>query len=147
MPSDLLASIFIWRSDNQLTKYNDNRNRGIPKDTGVPISLPNYEQIEIDSHKEFYCSYCNLRLSKLQDRSGLSPSWYCSKCVIEYPDKSEAKSKSHLLTPQKSNNENPRIAYPLEPTIGKKKKELTGSFKVLRDKGMKFTSVTESNTK
>jgi len=33
----------------------------------------------------------------------------------------------------------------VESTVSRKKKELTGSFKVLHDKGMKFTSVTEKN--
>jgi hypothetical protein len=140
----LLASISNWRSDNQLTKYNDNRNRGIPKDTGVPISLPNYEQIEIDSCEERYCPYCQIRLSRLIDSSGLNPSWYCSKCVINYPNKAEVKSKSRLGTPQKSNNENPRIAYPPELTLGKKKVEIKGGLAELQKRGIRITSYTES---
>jgi hypothetical protein len=124
-----------------LTKYYQKKTR-FNKDADTPISLPNYEQM--DSHKELYCPYCQLRLSKLQDRSGGNVSYYCGKCVIEYPDQSEVKSKSHVSTPRKSNNENPAVAYAPEPTIGKKPDELPGAFKVLRDKGMRFTSYTES---
>lgn len=62
-----------------------------------------------------------------------------------YPDKSEAKSKSHLSTPQKSNNENPRVAYPPEPSIGRKKKEIKGGLKALSERGsIRITSYTES---
>jgi hypothetical protein len=69
---------------------------------GALISVPNYEQIEIDSHVERYCS---LRLSKLIDSSDMNPSYYCGKCVIEYPTKADSKSKSRSSTPQNSNNE------------------------------------------
>jgi hypothetical protein len=51
-----------------MTKYNDSRNRWTPIDTGTPISLPNYEQI--DSHEEFFCPYCQRLLGRLTDRSG-----------------------------------------------------------------------------
>jgi hypothetical protein len=124
-----------------MTKYTDSRNREISADTGVPISLPNYEQIE--SRKEFYCPYCQLKLSRLTDRSGLSQSWYCPKCVIDYPDQSKVKSRSSLSTPQKSNNENPAVAYPPEPGLRSKKIEIKGGLKSLQQKGVKVTSYVE----
>jgi hypothetical protein len=144
MHSGSLVSTLDWRSDNQLTKYNDNRNRGIPN-PDLPISLPNYEQIEIDSREERYCPYCNIRLSRLIDSSGLNPNWYCSKCVINYPNKSESKSKSRLSTPQKSNNERPAVAFPPEPGLRRKKTEVKGGLAELqRRSGIKITSYTES---
>jgi hypothetical protein len=137
----LLVSISNWRSDNQLTKYYDNRNRGI-RNADVPISLPNYENI--DSREERYCPYCNIRLSWLIDSSGLNPSWYCGKCTIEYPDKSEVKSKSSLSTPRKSNNERPAVAYPPEPSLGKKDHSIKGALAELQKRGLKITNYTES---
>jgi hypothetical protein len=124
-----------------MTKYFNDKTRGTPIDTGTPQVLPNYNNIE---RKEFYCPYCSLRLSKLIDRSGLSPSWYCPKCTIEYPDESEVKSKSHLSTPQKSNNENPRTAYPPEPDLRRKNVEIKGGLAELQKRGIKITSYTES---
>jgi DNA-directed RNA polymerase subunit RPC12/RpoP len=115
------------------SKYNEDRNRWTPKDTGVPISLPNYEQI--DSRKEFYCPYCQLRLSKLIDSSGQNTSYYCSKCTIEYPDQSEVKSKSSLSTPRKSNNDNPLASTKFkEPTVGKEPTEIKGGLAELMER-------------
>ena len=74
----------------------------------------------------------------------MNPNWYCSRCVINYPNKSESKSKSRLSTPQKSNNENPRIAYPPEPTLGKKKTEINGGLLELQKRGIRITSDAES---
>jgi ribosomal protein L37AE/L43A len=117
----------------------------LPKDTGAPISLPNYEQIAIDSREERYCPYCDLRLSRIIDSSGMNPNWYCSKCVINYPNKAEAKSKSRLSTPQKSNSERPAVSYPPEPSIGRKKTEIKGGLKALSEKGsIRITSYSES---
>jgi hypothetical protein len=128
-----------------MTKYYNDKTKGTPVDTGAPLSLPNYEQIAIDSREERYCPYCSLRLSKLIDSSGMNPNWYCSKCVINYPTKSESKSKSHLSTPQKSNNENPRVAFPPEPSLSRKKTEIKGGLAELARKGsIKITSYTES---
>jgi hypothetical protein len=125
-----------------LTKYNDNRNRGTPIDTGVPISLPDYTQIE--SRKEFFCPYCQLRLSNLIDTSRQNTSYYCSKCVIDYPDQSEVKSKSSLSTPQNSNNQNPLASTKfVEPTIGKKPVEPGGTFAALRARGIRITNYKE----
>jgi ribosomal protein L37AE/L43A len=126
-----------------LTKYYQDKTKFV-QDRDTPISLPNWEQIETDSHTDRYCPYCQFKLSRLIDSSGMNPNWYCSKCTISYPDKAQVKTKSRLNTPNKSNNERPAVAYPPEVSIGKKKKELTGSFKVLRERGMKFTNITES---
>ena len=47
-------------------------------------------------------------------------------CSIEYPEESEIKSKSHLSTPQRSNNQNPYVAYPPEPELKRKKTKIKG---------------------
>jgi hypothetical protein len=99
----------------------------------------------IDSREEHYCPCCQLRLSRLIDSSGSNPSFYCSKCVINYPDKSEVKSKSRLSTPQKSNNERPAVSYPPALTLKRKKTEIKGGLKALSEKGsIRITSYTES---
>jgi hypothetical protein len=135
MHSDLLVNMGGSRN-NKLTKYYQNKNR-FEKYNDTPISLPNYEQIE--SRNERYCPYCQIKLSRLLDSSGLNPSWYCSKCVIDYPDKSETKSESYLSTPRKSNNENPAVSYAPEPTIGKKPIEYKGGFSQLAKQGRRIT--------
>jgi hypothetical protein len=129
-----------------LTKYYDNRNRGIPNQD-LPISIPDYTNIE--SREERFCPYCNIKLSRLIDSSGLNPSWYCGKCVIEYPEKSETKSTSRLSTPQqKSNNERPAVSYAPEPGLVRKKTQVKGGLAELAKRGsIKITHYTESNTK
>jgi hypothetical protein len=128
-----------------MTKYYDNRNKGIPNpDSDLPVSVPNYDQIATDFHEERYCPYCNFRLSKLQDH-GSNVDWYCSKCVISYPNKSESKSKSRLSTPQKSNNERPAVSYLPEPGLRRKKTEVKGGLAELQKRSsIKITSYTES---
>jgi hypothetical protein len=127
-----------------LTKYYSDKNKfRINNDT--PISVPNYEQIERDSREERFCPYCQFKLSRFIDSSGSNPSFYCSKCTIEYPDKSETKSKSRLNTPQKSNNENPRVAYPPEVESKRKKTEVKGGLAELAKRGsIRITHYTES---
>jgi hypothetical protein len=131
-----------------MTKYYNDRNK-FRIDNDTPISLPNYEQIEIDSHTERFCPYCQFKLSRIIDSSGMNPNWYCSKCVINYPDKSETKSKSHLSTPQqKSNNERPAVAFTPEPELKRKKVEVKGGLAELAKRGsIKITHYTESNTR
>ena len=111
------------------------------KEDDTPISLHNYEQI--DSRTEHYCPFCQLKLSRLVDRSGLNPSYYCSKCVIEYPDESDVKSKSYMLTPQKF-NPTPYTAYAPEPELGKKKTEIKDGLAELQKRGVRITSYKES---
>jgi hypothetical protein len=146
MHSDSLVSTLDWRRDNQLTKYYSDKNK-FRIDNDTPLSLPNYEQTEIDSHTERFCPYCQFKLSRIIDSSGMNPNWYCSKCAINYPDTSEVKSKSRLSTPQKSNNENPRVSYLPEPGLGRKKTEIKGGLAELQKRGIKVTSYTERNTK
>jgi hypothetical protein len=75
--------------------------------------------------------------------SGQNPSLYCAKCVIEFPDKSEVKSKSRLSIPLSFNNDNPIVSFAPEPGLKEKQKEPRGTFKVLRDRGIKIVNYQE----
>lgn len=125
-----------------MTKWYDDQHK-YKQDPGTPISVAgNWYGVP---QREFYCEYCQRRLSKLTDRSGLSPSWYCSFCQIESsPDEKEMRSKGKLETAEGPPDTPLASTKFKEPSVGRGKKELTGSFKILRDKGMRFTSVTES---
>jgi hypothetical protein len=123
-----------------MTKYFADKNK-FERDNDTPISVRDYTQIE--SRNERYCPYCQLKLSRLIDNSGLNPSWYCGKCVIEYPDKSETKSKSHLST-QKPSSERPAVSYAPEPQLPKRDHTIKGSFLELQKRGFKIKNYTES---
>jgi hypothetical protein len=88
----------------------------------------------MDSRESRYCPYCQIKLSRLIDSSGSNPSFYCSKCVIEYPDKIETKSKSRLST-QRPSNERPAVAFPPEPQLSKKDHSVKGGLKALSETG------------
>jgi hypothetical protein len=126
-----------------MTKYFDSSHRYKPKeDTPIPIS----DQWTRDPNPSYYCNYCQRRLSKLQGRSGENVAYYCVTCSIEVevdPSLTELRSASKLSVPD-GPIEHPSVAFPPEVSIGRKKKELTGSFKVLQQKGARFTNITES---
>ena len=124
-----------------MTKYTDSHNYSV-KNPDIPISLPDYTRIESDS-VDHYCRYCQFKLSRLIDSSGQNPSLYCSKCLIEYPDKTEVKTKSRLSTPSKSNADDPSVSYAVEPQLRRKKTEPKGTFKALKDKGIRITNYSE----
>jgi hypothetical protein len=81
----------------------------------------------------------------LHGRSGENVSYYCNFCSVETnPQEKELRSKPRI-EPHEGGNKVPLVSTKFtEPTVGRKKKELTGSFKVLRERGMKFTNITES---
>ena len=127
-----------------MTKYFDsqNRNKGIPHDNSyeTPITTTDYTQME-SGNVTRYCPYCHVSLSRLIDSSGFNPSYYCSRCVIEYPDKTEVKTKSRLATSEQSNNnDNPSVGYAPEVGLSRKKNEPKGSFRRLQEKGIRITS-------
>jgi hypothetical protein len=125
-----------------MTIYHDRNRRGRePNDTPIVASYNNNE------HKDFYCKWCSRLMTRLIDSSKQNILWYCSACNIETnPDIDSLRSKSRLEVP--GVNQVPLASTKFkEPSVGRQKKELTGTFKILRDKGMRFTSVTESNTK
>jgi hypothetical protein len=55
------------------------------------------------------------------------------------------RSQSKITVPDgMDNNRNPAVSHPPEATLKRKKKELTGSFKALQQRGVRFTNITES---
>jgi hypothetical protein len=62
--------------------------------------------------------------------------------VIEYPDKTETKSKSRLST-QRPSNERPAVSYPPEVGLAKKDHNIKGSFLELQKRGFKIKNYTE----
>jgi hypothetical protein len=81
-------------------------------------------------------------LSKLQDRSGLNQSYYCTTCQVEYDPETELRSKTPL-TMSEGPTKNPSIAYAPEAQLKRRKNEPRGSFKVLKDRGMNITNYSE----
>ena len=124
-----------------MTKYLESRNKGI-RDDDTPISLPNYRQME-NRTANHCCPFCHYKLSRILDSSGINPNYYCSKCSIEYPDASDTKSKSHISTPAKSNDDNPLSSKMPEPTLEGKKTEIKGGLAELHKRGIKITSYNE----
>jgi hypothetical protein len=125
----------LYFGEITMTKYFSDKNKFV-QDRDTPISVPNYERIEMDSREERYCPYCQIKLSRLIDSSGQNThGFYCSKCVIEYPDKVETKSKSSLSTPKKSSNERPAVSYLPEVGLSKKDHSIKGGLKALSETG------------
>jgi hypothetical protein len=124
-----------------MTRYYDSSHRYKPKeDTPIPIG----EQWTRDPNPSYICNYCQRTMSKLTDRSGLSPSWYCTHCSIEVdPSITEVRSKSPLTTRDEP-PDNPVVSIPPEPSLRKKKKEIKGGLVELQKRGIKVTSFTES---
>jgi hypothetical protein len=129
---------------NTMTVYGDKNRRGrVPADTPI-VAGTEWTQ---DPRREYVCSYCNRTMTKLQDRNSANISYFCSACNVETnaEEIDNLRTRSRLQMPEGPVNTTPYVSTKFtEPTVGRKNKELTGSFKVLRDKGMKFTSVTES---
>jgi hypothetical protein len=128
-----------------MTKYYSEKHK-FEKDSSYdsPISLRDYTQIESSNNITRQCPYCNITLSRLIDYSGLNPSFYCSKCVIEFPDKTKVKTKSRLATTeQTNNNDDPSVAYAPEVGLKRKNKEPKGTFRKLKERGINIISYEE----
>ena len=85
-----------------------------------------------------YVTIAILRLSKLIQRNGLSPSWYCNRCHVEYDPEAELRSKSKISmsegppdTPLASTNFK-------EPTVGRSPPPEPSTFAELQRRGMKI---------
>jgi hypothetical protein len=53
----------IWRNDSDMTKFVRQSNRR-KEETPISIAAESYND---SGQREFYCSFCNLRLSRLVD--------------------------------------------------------------------------------
>jgi hypothetical protein len=124
-----------------MTIYHDKNRRGRePTDTPIVASYNTNE------HKTLVCRWCNYTLHTIRDSSGQNVNLYCSNCSISYEDSNtdDLRSESKLEVPDgMDNNRNPAVSYTPESTLKRKKKELTGSFKALQQRGVRFTNITE----
>jgi hypothetical protein len=120
-----------------MTKWYDDQHKYRP-DSDTPISVGGNWYRE--PQREFYCEYCQRRLSKLQNNTG-NVSYYCSACSVEVdPSLTEVRSKSRLSTPE-GPPETPYVSTKFtEPTVGRKPVEPKGSFAALRARGIKITN-------
>jgi hypothetical protein len=124
-----------------MTKWHDDKNKWrMNADTPIPIG----DEWNRDPNPSYICNYCQRTMSKLTDRSGLSPSWYCTNCSIEVdPSITEVRSKSPLSTRDEP-PEHPYVAFPPEPELKRKKKEIKGGLKAMTEKGsIRVTSYKE----
>jgi hypothetical protein len=118
-----------------LTKYLNDKHRGRPNaDTPIVAGDEWYGE----SRPPFICDHCHTILSKLIQRNGLSPSWYCNRCNVEYDPEAELRSKSKI-----SMSEGPTTTplastkFP-EPTVGRSPPPVRGTFAELQRRGMKI---------
>jgi DNA-directed RNA polymerase subunit RPC12/RpoP len=127
-----------------LTRYYSDKHK-FKQDKDTPISVRDYTNDDED--KTYYCNNCQRNLSKLIDSSGQNPSYYCNHCSIEIiPSLTEVRSKSKWDVPE-GPIEHPSVSYPPEPTIGRTPVEPKGTFKMLRDRGMKIKNYKEEKGK
>jgi hypothetical protein len=127
-----------------MTKYTEKNqwNRGKPIDSPISIAAENYDDRIIN--REYSCSYCNRILSKLVDRSGLNPSWYCNFCSIEVipSEEAELRSKLRLKVPSGTIQE-AAVSYAPEKVLKRKRTDPKGTFKILRERGINITNYQE----
>jgi hypothetical protein len=100
------------------------------------------EEWHAESRPPYICDFCHHTLIKLQDRSGLSISWYCNNCKSEYDPEVELRTKSKISMSEGS-TKNPSVAYPPEAQLKRKKNEPRGSFRRLQERGIKITNYQE----
>ena len=105
----------------------------------------NYDKIVISSEyykndrPSFICNVCDCTLSKLTDSSGQNPSFYCTRCNIEFdPESENVRRESKLSVPDR--NVEPALAttpgqeYLNKSVENRHEPELKGAFKALRDR-------------
>lgn len=125
------------------TKYHSEKNKFDRQDKDTPISIGS-EEVYAESRPPYICDMCHQTLIKLQDRSGLSISWYCNNCKSEYDPEEELglRSESEIVTAQ-GPAEEVGVSYAPTKELTRKKNEQRGTFKVLRDRGLNITKYEE----
>ena len=92
------------------------------------------------------CDQCHHTLIKLQDRSGLSISWFCNNCKVEYDPEAELRSKSKLSMSE-GPIEEPAVTALAIPDgtafYNKKKPVYHGGVKTLAEKGLKIVNYSD----
>ena len=85
-------------------------------------------------------------MHRLTDRSGLSPSWYCSFCNSEThsEETDNLRTRSRLQMPEGVNTVPYSSTKFPEVTVGKTPPPVRGSFKTLQDRGMRIRNYKDS---
>jgi hypothetical protein len=123
-----------------MTKYAEKNSFSNDQGTPIPIGSE-WTRAE---RPTYICPYCSRTLQRLTDRSGLSPSYYCSFCSTEsHPEKTDLRSKSSI-EPQKGGEDNPLASTKFRfPEVGKQHIEPKGTFATLKSKGIRITNYKE----
>jgi uncharacterized Zn ribbon protein len=112
-----------------------------PKDDKVVISSEYYTN---EIKPSFLCSFCNQTLVRLTDSSLQNTSFWCRQCSFEWnPEDENLRRESKITVPDRSIE--PAVSTtPGIPDISiHKEPELKGSFKALKDRGLKITNYKE----
>jgi hypothetical protein len=113
------------------------------KDDKVVISSEYYTN---EIKPSYLCSFCNQTLVRLTDAGQNNTSSWCRSCSVEFdPESENLRKESKLIVPDRNQeaavtsiqtNMADKVAIRHEP-------EIKGSFKALRDKGLKITNYKE----
>jgi hypothetical protein len=91
---------------------------------------------------EYLCSFCNVKLGRLRDRSGNNPSYYCTRCNVGFDPELEHLQKEPSLDMPDDDIEPAITSIDVRPDVSiRHEPELRGGFSELAKKGtIKFTS-------
>src|SRR5215211_7905973 len=98
-----------------------------------------------DKNKKYLCNYCDRILTVWLDKDTL----YCNDCQVSVvPSSQDIRSTQDLTVPEGPAEETlvSSIHSGYDKVKIRKEPELRGSFKALRDKGLKFTSYTTTES-
>lgn len=125
-----------------MTKYFEEQNkieRMRQQKADLPIAISG-ENLR-DNKKAYYCNDCQYKMVKISDDE-----YHCNHCNNSaYPEVEQLRSKSKITTPIGMNLE-PCLSYPKDPDADffkDKNPEPKGTFKILKDMGIKITSYSE----
>jgi hypothetical protein len=123
-----------------------------PNDKHFSLGKPN-DKVVISSEyytneikPSYLCSFCNQTLIRLTDAGGNNNSFWCRHCSIEWdPESENLRKESKLVVPDR--NIEPAVTS-IQTNMADEVEirhtpEIKGSFKALRDKGLKITNYKE----
>jgi hypothetical protein len=130
-----------------MTKYLSDKFRGETLNKGIVVAGNEWTRDpERGRERKVYCKWCNHLLYRILDSSGNNPALYCTNCSISYGnDDDDLRSKGKIANPERiDNSKNPSVSYAPEVGIQRKKPEITSALKVLQQKGIRITHITEN---
>jgi DNA-directed RNA polymerase subunit RPC12/RpoP len=105
----------------------------------VVISSEYYQ----NDRPSYLCSICNCTLSKLQDAGQNNTMYFCTRCSVEFdPQEENLRKESKITVPERNEPAVASIGFTPDVSI-RHEPELKGAFKVLKDKGLRFTHYEE----